>query len=48
MCDTLGKIPEKERFHLTLEEIKQDIEKGNRVLKEFIKKTKDYETIRKI
>ena len=48
MCETLNKTPEKERFHLTLDEINKAIEKGNSILKEFIKQTKDYETIRKI
>lgn len=43
MCETLNKTPEKERFHLTLDEINKAIEKGNSILKEFIKQTKDYE-----
>lgn len=48
MCDTLNKIPEREKFHLTLDEINKAIEKGNAVLKEFIKQTKEHETLRKI
>jgi len=47
MCNTLSTIPEKEKFHFTLEEMNKAIEKGNAILKEFTKQTKDYEIRRK-